>query len=94
MASFKVVETRRADEPGQADFVVEWLEGSLSTGDSFFVFDTHHRITVKVLSSTSRPGGAVLRCFVPSGLGWDGNFAPSVVNSEALDRRQAFRYDA
>jgi hypothetical protein len=93
MAKFRLVDTRRTDEAGQADFIVEWLEGSLSPGDSFLVFDTHHPIAVEVLSSTSSPRGAVLRCSVPSGLGWDGNFAPSVVNTEAPDRREAFRYD-
>jgi hypothetical protein len=91
MAKFKVTATRRCSELGQADFVVEWLQGILAPGAIFTVYETHHPIEVKVLSSTPHERGAILRCQV--NLGWDGNYAPSVIDSDALTRTERFRYD-
>lgn len=90
MAKFKVVQTRRCAEVGEAEFAVEWLDGTLSPGQTFTVFDTHHPIEVKVIASTARSGGAVLRCKID--LGWDGNFAPSVIDTNGSTRLERFRY--
>ena len=91
MAKFRVLESRRSKNIGQADLVVEWLDGCLATGDSFVVYDTHHPIGVAILGSVPQSGGAILRCDVT--LGWDGQFVGSVVHTEASDRRAAFGYE-
>jgi len=91
MAKFKVTSTRQCPEHGQAEFVVEWLRGSLSPGETFTVFETHHPIEVKVLASAPHHQGAILRCQV--NLGWDGNYAPSVIDSDAPTLRDKFRYE-
>jgi hypothetical protein len=90
MAKFKVTATRQCAEDGQAEFVVEWLRGTLSAGETFTVFDTHHPIEVRVLSTSPHDGGAILRCQVK--LHWDGNYAPSVIDSDASTRIERFRY--
>ena len=71
--------TRRCEQAGQADFVVEWLEGNLSTGEAFTVYDTHHPIQISVLATTACTGGATLTC--SADLGWDGQFAASIVDT-------------
>jgi hypothetical protein len=91
MAKFRIRETRLRSETGRADFVVEWLDGQLRPGDNFYVYETHHPVRVEILSATSIAGGSVLICAVT--LGWDGNYAPSIVDTREAGRPKAFRYE-
>lgn len=90
MTRFRILETRRAAEPGFAEFDIEWIAGMLTSGDVFRVFDTHHPIDLEVLDCTPRPGGATLRCRI--GLAWDGQFSQAVVDTEETRLPAAFRY--
>lgn len=91
MSKFRLLDTRRCPEPGYAEFVVQWLEGDISEGERFTVYDTHHPIEVSVVGSIAHPGGAILRCAVA--LGWDGQFASSIVDTSGPSRSEAFRYE-
>jgi hypothetical protein len=91
MPRFRLLDSRRSKDIGHAELTVEWLEGSLAAGDSFVVYDTHHPINVSVVDSIPQSKGAILRCAVI--LGWDGQFARSVVDTDASGRRKAFRYE-
>jgi hypothetical protein len=91
MAKFRIRETRSRSEIGQADFVVEWLDGQLHPGDNFNVYETHHPVRVEILSAITIGGTSVLTCAV--NLGWDGNYAPSIVDTNEAVRPAAFWYE-
>ena len=65
MAQFRILNARRSTT-GYVEFIVEWLDGKLSRGDVFHVFETHHRVPVTVTEVVPRPAGALLKCDLDS----------------------------
>jgi hypothetical protein len=92
MARFKIVGSRQTDHPNQTDFDVVYLEGTLTTGEEFVVYDTHHPIRCKIIKSSASGNVTTLRCNMKRGIGWENQYEGAIVDTQAKSRPAAFRY--
>jgi hypothetical protein len=93
MARFKIVGSRSTSDPDIVDFDVVNLEGNLSVDEEFVVYDTHHPLKCRVIAVTSRDLTFTLRCWLQHGIGWENQFADAIVDTKAIGRPEAFRYE-
>ena len=89
MARFRIMAARKSSPSGDAEFEVEWLVGRLLVGDSFRVYDTHHPVVCVIKAIRGDYKLATLTSAVH--LGWDNQFAPAIVDTEA-GRPDDFKY--
>ncbi len=91
MARFKIVASRNIDTPDAVDFDVVFLDGTLTPGQTFRVYEAGHWWTCTIMEATSVDQITTLRCHLPLGLGWENQYVPAIVDTEAKDM-PAFRY--
>ena len=77
MARFRIDSTKKGPPPA---FVVSVLDGELSEGMSFRLYETHHLVVFRILSITVDDGYTTLAVnkYIP----WDGEWEGSVVATE------------
>ena len=92
MAKFKIVASRPTTGEMIADFDVVFLQGALRADDEFVVYETHHKVTCKIIEAQSSGEIVTLRCRIQMPLGWQDHWAASIVDTQATTRPAAFRY--
>src|SRR5512147_969866 len=93
MARFKIVGSHSTNDPDVVDFDVVYIEGNLSVDEEFVVYDTHHPIKCRVIAVTGKDITFTLRCWLHLGIGWEDQFAGAIVDTKAIGRPAAFRYE-
>lgn len=92
MPKFIIRGSRRTLTQQVVEFDVVFLRSSLSAGDQFIVYDTHHPLTCNVLEVMPQGEMTVLRCEMQGKLGWENQFAEAIVDTEAKQRPESFGY--
>ncbi len=86
-----IVDTKKTASRDIVDFEIEFVDGVPVAGDKFNTFDTHHGVEWTVLKvGEGKP--MIITCETHLGIGWDGQFAPSMVDTEAKRRPESFYY--
>ena len=93
MAKFKVLQTRMLAEPRTAEFQIEVIDTPPNEGDTFKTFETHHPNVWTILSvMKTTPVRMICASDWSTGLGWDNNYTPSLVDTNGRNRLECFKY--
>ena len=90
MARFEIVSSRPSEDGKHSVFSVVWRSGELNVGDVFPIYEAGHTWQVMVLNVYPTTEGADLLCDLR--LGWSDQFAPAMVDTEALPPTRCFSY--
>ena len=91
MSVFKIRDYRRASGNDTVEFEVEFRDGELAAGDTFYCYDTHHPVpyTVRALQRDGR--NATLKC--DGEFCYDDAFVDGVVDTTQKGRPAGFHYE-
>ena len=89
MAVFHILQCRPVDTE-HSEFTVSFISGSLSVGDQFCCYDTHHPVEFRILRS--EPHGEHVVLFCEGRVYFDEQFSPARVDTEQRGRPAGFRF--
>ena len=90
MAVFKILSCE-ALGPNVSGFVVSFTSGTLTSGDTFVCYMTHHPVTFTVTKATSFGGSVRLICAGP--VGHKDEFSGAVVNTAGKGVPGGFHFE-
>ena len=76
-----------------AEFYVEFLESQIQANDEFSTYETHHKITWKVVAVKPAEDKFILLCSTQHGLGYENQFVGALVDTKGATRLELFSYD-